>query len=241
MFIKTHIRTKILTVSTQISSASGFQTINCLYGLSMMSYSSISIDLPVPPPAARNAISRKRPISFIVFGESWAVMIYIYLIMTSIGHAQTLSSVNSAFNSSLLYRCNYIFHISLLVVLLLYKYGLSTIYIQYPSHIAPIRPGFSICRSLPGDRLPYGDGKCFMAILQHFICQVKHGDIELDAQYLTKIGKIIKEVGVPPLEVMGTTSRRASTLFTIKVFFQSKSRMTPFCLREQSPAGNMMS
>ena len=42
-----------------------------------------------------------------------------------------------------------------------------------------------------------------MAILQHFICQVKHGDIELDAQHLTKIGKIIKEVGVPPLEVDG--------------------------------------
>ena len=40
-----------------------------------------------------------------------------------------------------------------------------------------------------------------MTILQHFICQVKHGDIELDTQYLTKIGKIIKEVGIPPLEV----------------------------------------
>ena len=57
-----------------------------------------------------------------------------------------------------------------------------------------------------------GDGKCFMAILQHFICQVKHGDIELDAQHLTKIGKIIKEVGVPPLEVDGNYITVASTL-----------------------------
>ena len=34
---------------------------------------------------------------------------------------------------------------------------------------------------------------------------------------------------------MGTTSRCASTLFTINVFFQSKSRITPFRRREQSP------
>ena len=42
---------------------------------SQVSNSSRSIAFPVPPPAARKAISRKRPISRITFGALWWVMI----------------------------------------------------------------------------------------------------------------------------------------------------------------------
>ena len=48
---------------------------NVILGTSMVSNSSISTSLPVPPPAARNAISRRRPISRITFGASNAVTI----------------------------------------------------------------------------------------------------------------------------------------------------------------------
>ena len=46
-----------------------------------VSNSSMSIGLPVPPPASRNAISRRRPISRITFGALCAVMMYISLLL----------------------------------------------------------------------------------------------------------------------------------------------------------------
>ena len=57
-----------------ISSASGFHTMSCSHGESIVSNWSISTSHPVPPPAARNAISRRRPISRMVLGELWALM-----------------------------------------------------------------------------------------------------------------------------------------------------------------------
>ena len=60
---------------------SGSHTISCRHGGSMTSKSSMSQLLPVPPPAARKAISRKRPISRIVLGHSLPSMTYISLLL----------------------------------------------------------------------------------------------------------------------------------------------------------------
>lgn len=46
----------------------------------MVSNSSMSHSLPVPPPAARNEISRRRPISRIVFGAVRASTTYMEIV-----------------------------------------------------------------------------------------------------------------------------------------------------------------
>ena len=78
-----------------ISCASGFHTMSCLYGFSHVSNSSRSSSLPVPPPAARNAISRRRPISRTTFGEFCHVTMYISLLLRLVNLSR-LSSVSSA-------------------------------------------------------------------------------------------------------------------------------------------------
>ena len=42
-----------------------------------------------------------------------------------------------------------------------------------------------------------------MAVFQHLVGQIKHGNVEFDAEKLAEIRQIIKEVGVPPLEMDG--------------------------------------
>ena len=74
-----------------------------------------------------------------------------------------------------------------------------------------------------------------MTVFQHFICQIQHGYIKLDTQRFAKIRQVIEKIGVTAVKMDGTTSRCASTLFTINVFFQSKSRMTPFPATRAKP------
>ena len=42
-----------------------------------------------------------------------------------------------------------------------------------------------------------------MAVLQHLVRQVEHGEVDLDAQPLTGVGQVVEEVGVAPLEMDG--------------------------------------
>ena len=82
-----------------ISSASGFHTISCWQGSSIVSYWSISTSLPVPPPAVRKAISRRRPISRIVLGALKALTTYISLLPLLV-FLKNLSGVSSDFINS---------------------------------------------------------------------------------------------------------------------------------------------
>ena len=145
MFVKTHIRTQDITVSTQ-----NFFSFRIPDNQLLVRIVHDVIFVNIHRLARSSSRSAERNLAQTadllhgirrVLGSN-----DIYLVMTSIGHTQALLLSQLRFQQLLAYRCNYIFHISLLVVLLLYKYGLSTIYIQYPSHIAPIQPGFSIYR-----------------------------------------------------------------------------------------------
>lgn len=80
-----------------------------------------------------------------------------------------------------------------------------------------------------------------MTVFQHFICQIQHGYIKLDTQRFAKIRQVIEKIGVTAVKMDGYhIAVRFNTLY-YKRLFQSKSRMTPFRRREQSPAGNIMS
>lgn len=80
-----------------------------------------------------------------------------------------------------------------------------------------------------------------MTVFQHFICQIQHGYIKLDTQRFAKIRQVIEKIGVTAVKMNGHYIAVRFNALYYKRLFQSKSRITPFRRREQSPAGNMMS
>mgnify|MGYP007130416187 CR=1 FL=1 len=78
-----------------------------------------------------------------------------------------------------------------------------------------------------------------MTVFQHFICQIQHGYIT-DTN-VCKIRQVIEKIGVTAVKMNGHYIAVRFNALYYKRLFQSKSRITPFRRREQSPAGNMMS
>ena len=69
--------------------------------------------------------------------------------------------------------------------------------------LCPLQGRLRLVEGLPGDGLPDGDGESLVAVLQHLVGQVEHGDVELDAEGLADVGQVVEEVGVPAVEVDG--------------------------------------
>ena len=65
----------------------------------------------------------------------------------------------------------------------------------------PLLRCLALVEGLPRYRLAYLDGEFLVDVLVHLVDEEQHGDIELYAEPLADVGKIVEEVGVLPSEV----------------------------------------
>lgn len=89
----------------------------------------------------------------------------------------------------------------------------------------------------PGDGLQEMDLECLVLVLEHLVGQVKHLDIQLDAQALAQVGQAIEEIGVVSLETDGHNVTMVLQRLLDKGFLPLGVADDPLALPRAKPRG----